>query len=148
MPDKSETKKDTENPIEKSKTYGNLKNSFYEEAALVFRYQFFARIAEFDGQDRIQALFKEIAEGGTSNVHGSLDFLRTSRDPSSEIPIGGTSKNLESVIQTETKQCTELYPQMAATAREEGFTDIASWFETLEKLKRSHLKKLKQVKNV
>ena len=31
-----------------------------------------------------------------------------------------------------------MYPSMAKTAREEGFDDIAEWFETLAKAEKSH----------
>ena len=31
-----------------------------------------------------------------------------------------------------------MYPGMAKTAREEGFTEIADWFETLAKAEKSH----------
>jgi rubrerythrin len=134
-----------DNKLEESRTFENLKQAFFEEASLAFRYEFFATIAEFEGMDRFSSLFRDFAEGGTSNVHGCLDFLRLAKDPSSDIPLGGTRKNLESVLQTETKQCSEIYPEMARIAREEGFTDIASWFETLEKLKRSHLRKIQKV---
>ena len=131
--------------LEESKTFENLKKAFFNEAGLAFRYRFFATIAEFEGLDRFSSLFREFAEGGSANVGGCLDFLREARDPSADVPLGGTQKNLESVLQTETRQCSEIYNEMAKVAREEGFTDVASWFDTLEKLKRSHLRKLKEV---
>jgi rubrerythrin len=31
-----------------------------------------------------------------------------------------------------------MYPSFAKTAREEGFEDIAEWFETLARAERSH----------
>jgi rubrerythrin len=31
-----------------------------------------------------------------------------------------------------------MYPSMAKTAREEGFDDVAEWFETLAKAEKSH----------
>jgi rubrerythrin len=34
-----------------------------------------------------------------------------------------------------------MYPGMAKTAREEGFDEIADWFETLAKAERSHANK-------
>ena len=129
--------------LEKTRTFENLKKAFFEEAGLAFRYQFFATIAQFEGLESYQALFQNFAEGGKMNVEGLLDFLRTARDPSSDIPFGRTMQNAESAMQTETKQFTETYPEMARTAREEGLTDIASWFDTLEKLKHSRAQKLK-----
>ncbi|MFI5361134.1 MAG: ferritin family protein [Elusimicrobiota bacterium] len=129
--------------LEDSRTFENLRKAFAEEAALAFRYLYYAMLAEFEGMENHSAAFKEIAEGGTTSVHGCFDFLRLARDPESGIAVGGTFKNLESLLQTETKQSDETYPGMARTAREEGLTDIASWFETLEKAKRAHARKLK-----
>jgi rubrerythrin len=133
--------------LERSETYKNLRTSYFEEASLAFRYRFFAIIAEFEGLDSFAALFKQMAEGGTMSAHGALDLLRGTRDPDSAIPTGGTQQNLESLLQTEIKQYTESYPAMAQIARDEGFTDVASWFDTLEKLKRSHVQKLKRLKD-
>jgi rubrerythrin len=38
-----------------------------------------------------------------------------------------------------------MYPGMAKTAREEGFTDVADWFETLAKAEKSHAGKFTQM---
>lgn len=131
--------------LERSRTFENIKRAFLEEASLVFRYLYYAIIADYEGLDRHSALFREIAEGGTTNVHGSFDFLAMAADPDSGIPVGGTFKNLESLLQTETRQQSRTYPEMARTAREEGFNDVASWFDTLEKLKRAHVARLEQI---
>ena len=134
--------------LEDSRTFENLRQAFFEEASLALRYRFFATVAGFEGLDRFEELFREFGEGGTGSAHGCLDFLRPCRDPSTEVPLGGTQRNLESVRQSETRQGLELYPEMARIAREEGFPDVASWFDTLEKLKRSHLQKLGEASDV
>jgi rubrerythrin len=136
-------KKIEDRKLEDSKTFENLKEAFFEEAGLASRYRFFATVAEFEGKDRHGALFRELAEGGAPCAHGCLDFLRLARDPSADVPIGNTSKNLEAVLQTESTQYLERYPEMARIAREEGFTDVASWFDTLAKLKRSHAERIR-----
>ena len=41
--------------------------------------------------------------------------------------------NLASAVAGETHEYTDMYPGMARTAREEGFDEIADWFETLAK---------------
>ncbi len=41
-------------------------------------------------------------------------------------------------IAGETHEYTDMYPGMAKTARDEGFGEIADWFETLAKAERSH----------
>jgi rubrerythrin len=47
-------------------------------------------------------------------------------------------QNLEAAIAGETYEYTEMYPGFAKTAREEGFDDIAEWFETLARAEKSH----------
>jgi rubrerythrin len=59
-------------------------------------------------------------------------------DPATGLPIGNTQKNLKSAIHGETHEYESMYPGMAKTAREEGFDDIAEWFETLAKAEKSH----------
>ena len=46
--------------------------------------------------------------------------------------------NLKAAIAGETHEYTDMYPGMAKSAREEGFAEIADWFETLAKAERSH----------
>ncbi len=131
--------------LENSRTFKNVKKAFTEEAALVFRYLYCATLADFEGLEKHSALFREIAESGTSNVHGCFDFLKLAKDPDPEVHFGNTLRNLASLVQSETRQYNQTYPEMAKTAREEGLTDIASWFETLEKAKRFHVRKLKKL---
>ena len=46
--------------------------------------------------------------------------------------------NLKAAIAGETHEYTDMYPGMAKQARDEGFEEIADWFETLAKAERSH----------
>ena len=45
---------------------------------------------------------------------------------------------VETLVAGETHEYTDMYPGMAKTARDEGFDEIADWFETLAKAERSH----------
>ena len=47
-------------------------------------------------------------------------------------------------IAGETHEHTDMYPGMAETARDEGFDEIADWFETLAKAERSHANKFQR----
>jgi rubrerythrin len=67
-----------------------------------------------------------------------MDFLKPVGDPATDVTFGSTRQNLKSAIEGETYEYTQMYPGMAKTAREEGFTEIAQWFETLAKAERSH----------
>ena len=59
-------------------------------------------------------------------------------DPATGLPIGETKMNLKAAIAGETHEYSDMYPGMAKQAREEGFSEIADWFETLAKAERSH----------
>ena len=60
------------------------------------------------------------------------------------MPIGSTPANLEAAIAGETLEFTEVYPGMAAAAREEGFPEIADWFERLAKAERNHAERFRK----
>ena len=45
---------------------------------------------------------------------------------------------LKAAVAGETHEYTDMYPGMAKQARDEGFGEIADWFETLAKAERSH----------
>ena len=62
-----------------------------------------------------------------------------------DLPIGDTHLNLKSAVHGETHEYTEMYPGMAKTAREEGFEEIADWFETLAKAEKSHAGRFEQL---
>lgn len=123
-------------------THADLKEAFSGESMTVHRYLYFATIADIEGFPDVAQLFRDLAEGGLHSTHGNLDYLGQVGDPSTDLPIGETDRNLAAALTAETYAYTELYPAMAARARADGFPDIASWFETLTKHKRAHVKQL------
>src|SRR3989442_14791486 len=102
------------------------------------RYLYFAAKADVEGQNDVAALFRSTAEGETGHAHGHLEFLEVVGDPATGLPIGPTRDNLKAAVAGETHEYTDMYPGMAKQAREEGFDEIADWFETLAKAERSH----------
>lgn len=121
-----------------SKTEENLKAAFAGESQANRRYLYFANKADVEGQNDVAALFRSTAEGETGHAHGHLEFMEGVGDPATGLPIGGTELNLKASIAGETHEYTDMYPGMARTARDEGFDEIADWFETLAKAERSH----------
>jgi len=121
-----------------SKTHENLKLAFAGEAQANRRYLYFARQADIEGHTEIAGLFRDTAEGETGHAHGHLDFLKEVGDPVTGEPLGDTVANLKSAIVSETYEYTEMYTGFANIAREEGFEEIAEWFETLARAERSH----------
>ena len=121
-----------------SRTEGNLKEAFAGESMANRRYLYFAQKADVEGHNDVSAVFRSTAEGETGHAHGHLEYLEQSGDPATGLPFGGTVANLKSAIAGETHEYTDMYPGMAKAARDEGFGEIADWFETLAKAERSH----------
>jgi len=121
-----------------SKTHENLKAAFAGESQANRRYLYFAKVADVEGQPDIAGLFKDTADGETGHAHGHLDYLKAVGDPATGLPIGNTEKNLKAAVHGETYEYETMYPGMAKQAREEGYDDIAEWFETLAKAEKSH----------
>jgi len=121
-----------------SRTEDNLKAAFAGESQANRRYLYFAQKADIEGYNDVSAVFRSTAEGETGHAYGHLEYLEEVGDPATGKPIGGTADNLRAAIAGETHEYTDMYPGMARTAREEGFEEIAEWFETLAKAERSH----------
>jgi len=121
-----------------SKTEKNLKDAFAGESQANRRYLYFAKVADVEGYPEVAMNFRETAEGETGHAHGHMDFLKPVGDPATGLPIGDTAANLKAAIAGETHEYTDMYPGMARTARDEGFSEVADWFETLAKAEKSH----------
>ena len=121
-----------------TKTEENLKAAFAGESQAHRRYLYFAQKADVEGYNDVAAVFRSTAEGETGHAHGHLEYLEEVGDPATGEPIGDTASNLRASVAGETHEYTDMYPGMAKEAREEGFDEIATWFETLAKAERSH----------
>ena len=129
--------------LEGSRTEGNLKQAFASESEANGRFLYYAQRAESEGYPDIASLFRALAEGENGHAFGHLDFL-TGGPEGRDDGDGGpsTEDHLKAAIEDETRAYTELYPQYAQVAREEGFDDIADWFDTVTRAERSHAGRL------
>ena len=121
-----------------SKTEQNLKGAFARNSVVNLRYLYFAAKADVEGYNDVSAVFRSTANGEAGQAHGHLEYLEVVGDPVTELPFGATAENLKASIAGEMHDYDGMYPAMAKTAREEGFDDIADWFEILAKAERSH----------
>src|SRR5258707_35578 len=99
-----------------TKTHENLKHAFAGESQANRRYLYFARRADIEGFPDVGGLFRDTSEAETGHAFGHLDFLKEVGDPVTGVPIGETSLNLKSAIESETYEFTEMYPGFARTA--------------------------------
>ena len=121
-----------------TKTHENLKAAFAGESQANRRYLYFARQADIEGYPEAAGVFKNTADGETGHAFGHLEFMEEAGDPATDMAIGETSLNLAAAVAGETYEYTEMYPGFAKTAREEGFEEIAEWFETLARAEKFH----------
>ena len=130
-----------------SKTHANLKAAFAGESQANRRYLYFANKADVEGQNDVAALFRSTAEGETGHAHGHLEYMEACGDPATDLPIGASRANLKAAVAGETHEYTDMYPGMARTARQEGFDEIADWFETLARAEKSHAGRFQKALN-
>ncbi len=131
-----------EKSIKGTKTEQNLLKSFAGESQAKNRYQFFAKQAAKDGYQQIAALFDETALN--EEQHGKI-FFRFLEGGTVEITasypagvIGTTAENLKAAAMGEHEEWTDLYPEFARVAQEEGFPKIATAFKLIAKIEADH----------
>ncbi|ETZ06992.1 rubrerythrin [Holospora obtusa F1] len=128
----------SEKNLKNSKTHENLKAAFSGESQANRRYEYFALKADREGFSDVADLFRSTARGETAHAFRHLDFLSEVGDPVTDLPIRSTEENLISASFGERYEYQDMYPGMAKTAREEGFEEIANWFDVLAKAERIH----------
>jgi rubrerythrin len=119
-------------------TEQNLKDALAWESQANRRYLYFAQKARVAGFNEVAAVFRSTAESKSGHVDGHLGYLKEAGDPATGKPIGPPGDDLKAAIAGETHEHTDIYPGMARAARQEGFDEIADWFETLAKAGKSH----------
>ena len=129
--------------VKGTKTEQSLKEAFAGESQANRRYLYFANQADIAGANDVAAVFRSTAEGETGHAHGHMEYLIEggAGEPGTGMPAKTVAEALQAAIAGETHEYTDMYPGMAKTARDEGFDEIAEWFETLAKAERSHANK-------
>jgi rubrerythrin len=120
-----------------TKTEANLREAFAAESQASHQYRYFAQKADVEGHPEAAAIFRAAAESETGHAFGHFDFL-------DEIDDANTAENLRSAIEREDYESTEMFPEFARVAREEGFTEVAAWIDTLVRAERSRATRLKE----
>ena len=126
-----------------TRTESNLKEAFAGESQANRRYLYFANMADIAGAPDVASVFRSTAEGETGHAHGHMEYLINggAGEPGTGMPAKTVAEALEAAIHGETHEYSDMYPGMAKEARDEGFDEIADWFETLAKAERSHANK-------
>jgi len=119
-----------------TKTFDNLMAAFAGESQARNKYTFYASQAKKDGFVQIQKIFEETATN--EKEHAELWFKHA-------VGVGDTYANLLDAAAGENYEWTEMYKEMAATAREEGFPEIAVQMEGVAKIEAEHEKRYRKL---
>ena len=112
-----------------SRTEKNLMAAFAGESQARNKYTYFASVAKKEGYEQIAEIFQKTADN--EKEHAKLWFKALGG-------IGNTAENLVSAANGENEEWTEMYPEFARVAREEGFVALALQFEAVAKIEKEH----------
>jgi rubrerythrin len=121
-----------------SKTEQNLMAAFAGESQARNKYTYYASKAKKDGYEQIAALFEETALNEKEHAKIWFKLLHDGEVPSTE-------ENLKDAANGENYEWTEMYPEFAKVAKEEGFDKIAYLFEAVAKIEKEHEERYKKL---
>lgn len=130
-----------------SQTHAGLKLAFARKAQANRLYLFLAKLSDNEGRRDLARLFRDIAEGEALHAHGLLQHLRKAGDPLTGAPLETWEHFTQAAIEASKEEATKLFPEMAAKAREEGFAEIADWFDSLARAETAHADRFTRYKD-
>lgn len=142
-----------EKSLKGTRTEQNLLKSFAGESQARSRYMMFAKAARKEGYEQIANIFQETAEQEFQHAKRFFSFLEggmveiTAMYPAGI--VGTTVENLKAAAEGENEEWTDLYPEFAEIAVEEGFKKVATAFKMIAKVEEEHEKRyLKLLQNI
>jgi len=130
-----------------TRTETNILTAFAGESQARNRYTYFAAKAKKEGYEQIAAVFAETADQEKEHAKRLFKLLEggevsvTASFPAGT--IGSTYDNLIGSAGGENHECTSMYPDFAAVAKQEGFNDIAAIFSSIAVAERFHEKRFR-----
>jgi len=141
------------------KTLENLTKAFIGESQARNRYTYYAKVAKKEGFEQIAEIFLQTADNEKAHAKRLFEHIQELKENNEEIKVeavaptvyGTTKENLKAAIAGEHYENTEMYPEFAETAEEEGLSDIAVRLKSISKAEEHHenryIKLLEQVEN-
>lgn len=125
-----------------SQTEKNLLAAFAGESQARNRYTYFASQARKEGYVQIAAIFEETADQEKEHAKREFKFLKGGEvEITAAFPagvIGNTVENLKAAAAGEHYETTEMYPDFAKVAEQEGFEEIAKVFRSIAVAEKRH----------
>ena len=128
-----------------SQTEKNILTAFAGESQARNRYTYFASQAKKEGLVQISEIFTETANQEKEHAKRLFKLLEGGEvEVTAAFPagvIGATLENLKESAAGENYEHTEMYPGFAATAKQEGFSEIAAVFMAIAVAEKQHEKR-------
>ena len=131
-----------------TKTAENLMKAFAGESQARNRYTFFASVAKKEGYIQISNFFLETAANEKEHAETFYKYLVKELDGQAvtitadfPVTLGDTKANLRNAAAGENEEWSDLYPEFAKVAAEEGFLDVAENFRRIAEAERYHEKR-------
>lgn len=129
-----------------TRTAENLLKAFAGESQARNRYTYYSSVAKKQGYNQIAAIFMETAEQEKEHAKRFFKFLKADLNGegieiTATYPVAlsdDTKFNLKHAAAGENEEWTELYPEFAKVAKEEGFPEVASAFEMISIVEKFH----------
>lgn len=128
--------------LQGTRTEQNLLKAFAGESQARNRYELFMKAAKNEGFEQIAGIFQETADQEKEHAKRFFSFLEggmveiTATFPAGK--VGTTMENLKAAAEGEHEEWSELYPNFAEIALEEGFKEIATVFKMIAKVETEH----------
>lgn len=132
------------------KTIKNLVKAFIGESQARNRYTFYSKIAKQEGYEQIAEIFLITAENEKEHANNLFKLINELKKKSSEkldeiiveastpTILGSTAENLRASIAGENYEHTQMYPEFAKVAEEEGYKEIAERLRAIAKAEEHH----------
>ena len=135
-----------------SKTAENLLKSFAGESQARMRYTYYASIAKKEGYVQISNIFYETADNEKEHAKRFFKFLNEELkgeaieiNAAYPVGMGNTLENLEAAASGENEEWTELYPEFAEIAKQEGFEEISTVYRKIADVEKRHELRFKKL---
>lgn len=138
------------------KTIINLTKAFIGESQARNRYTYYSKIAKKEGYEQIAGIFLETAEQEKEHAKRLFEHIQELKkelgdnekiEVETEAPTiyGTTEENLQSAIEGENYEYTDMYPGFAEIADEEGLKNIAARFRAIAIAEKHHEERYKKL---
>ncbi|MBU0504684.1 MAG: rubrerythrin [bacterium] len=119
-----------------TETEKNLMAAFAGESQARNKYTYYAKQARKEGYHYIADFFEETAINEMQHAKDEFKLFHG---------VGDTKTNLQDAMEGEDYETQTMYPEFAAKAEEEGFTEVARLFKQIAKVEAHHRERYKKL---